>query len=228
MSRRGPKIRLPKREKVEVPSEGSDWQQERDAEADRIELFAKAKISLGEWCRSESINDDACFVLAQLVQYKASESAKLRAEAQLRQQAKKKKAPRTRKSKTKQLPSTSVAPEWRILTPGETIREGDEQTHRFQSQEIFYPVSKRNIGEKLVTCDLIFRRKVESDNPFDASSVPDGWREFTQREKNGQWVDGARYYAANKSGWRFNPSEFARGRLGANACPAERIIVPIT
>lgn len=110
MSRRGPKIRLPKR-KVEVPSDGSDWQQERDAEAakaERVELFAKAKISLGEWCRSESINDDACFVLAQLVQYKASESAKLRAEAQLRQQAKKKKAPRTKKSKANAYPTERI------------------------------------------------------------------------------------------------------------------------
>ena len=111
MSRRGPKIRLPKQEKVEVPSDGSDWQQERDAEAakaERVELFAKAKISLGEWCRSESINDDACFVFAQLVEYKASESAKLRAEAQLRQKAKKEKAPRTKKSKAKAFPTDRI------------------------------------------------------------------------------------------------------------------------
>lgn len=175
MNRRGPKIRLPKRRPtLEVPSNGDDWEHERAVEAQRKELFAKAKSSLAEWCHRESINDDACFALAQLVEYKASESAKLRVAAQLRQKAKKEKAPRVRKNKTK-------------------------------------PV-------KVNPFDISFK----------TSGVPDGWRELKDDEKKAQWIDGARYYSASASKWRFNPAQRTRNRLGAHAVKCDRIIVPIT
>ena len=174
MSRRGPKIRLPKR-RVEVPSHGADWEKERDIaiinEARSGNLLVIAKQNLAAWCHQESIDDAECQKLADLINYKASESAKLRAEAQLRQKAKKEKAPRTRKPK---------------------------------------------------------RKAAAQAFSFNTSNVPDGWREFTQSEKKDQWVNGAKYYSPDKSCWRFNPSEFARGRRGANAYPSDRIIVPIT
>lgn len=229
MSRKGPKIKLPssatmlakrsKKKRIEVPEEGADWQRERDTaitEAERVNLFAIAKQNLGVWCHQESIDDAECQRLADLINYKTSEAARLR------------KPPPEPKVEIQPVP-TDIAKEaankieeWRLLEIGETICEGDEQTRYSSGDEVFYPVTRGNIGMKVIGF-LQFRRRVEPEKQ--AADVPEGWRELREDEKDGRFILGAKWKFRRlpDSAWDYALWD----RTGSIASNALRIIVPI-
>lgn len=143
----------------------------------RDELMETAKMLLAVYCRKNSIDDAECQRIADRINYEYSEKNHLRnakplkstkdiTEKKIARMIEKMKGGKAQKKIEQALKEEIGAPKeeclivWRFLKIGETILAGDEQTHRGDATEIWYPIAQINVGIKHICDELKFRRRI--------------------------------------------------------------------